>query len=260
MEIIEISRSNLKEHARLLKICFPDSNLTPEYLDWLYFANPAGNVVGYDAVVGSDVIGHYACIPIHVGNRMGLLSVNTATHPDFRSKGIYQSLATLTYEKSWAEFSFVVGVANSKSAKTFIDRLGFTEVGRLNLRFGKILPPSQNTRTWSRSEIEWRIKSPKQRMLKRSINDNLLELSLRPHKFPFKIKTTVSVRPYNEIAIEDLKKSMTIGFTLDWVKGYQPIIRLPERLKPSPLVLILKSLDGSITELDSWSFPDFDAF
>jgi hypothetical protein len=260
MEIKEISRNNLEEHVRLLKICFPDSNTTYKYLDWLYFANPSGNVVGYDAVVGANVVGHYACIPIHVGNRLGLLSVNTAIHPDFRSKGIFQDLANRTYEKCKVEFSFVLGVANSRSARTFIDRLGFTEIGNLNLRFGRILPPSQNTRTWNRSEIEWRIDSPKQRILKKRVQDNLLELSMRPYKFPFKIRSLVSEKPHSEFEIERIRKSKTIGFTVDWVKGYRPLIRLPERLKPSPLVLISKSLDGSPIELDTWSFLDFDAF
>jgi hypothetical protein len=55
--------------------------------------------------------------------------------------------------------------------------------------------------------------------------------------------------------------SQKIGMTLDWRRGINPIAKLPEFLKPSPLALIFKPLlesDSSI--LSSFSYPDFDAF
>ena len=260
MEAIEISRDNLEKHALLLEKCFPGSHLTNEYLDWLYYLNPNGNVVGFDFIEGTKIVAHYACIPINIGNKSGLLSINTATHPDFRTKGLYQTLAKLTYEKCLTDFSFVVGVANSNSANTFVDRLGFTEIGRLNLRFGYIRPPNNNTRVWSESEIEWRINSPRQKISISTIQENLYQLAVKPHRLPFKIKALISLNPPTSAPSECHLNSRVLGFTVDWNKGHVPRLKLPERLKPSPLVLILKSLDGSVIELDSWSFPSFDAF
>lgn len=260
MEAIEISRDNLKKHALLLEKCFPGSNLNYEYLEWLYFLNPRGNVVGFDFIEGTEIVAHYACIPVNIGNKLGLLSVNTATHPDFRSKGLYQSLAKMTYEKCLTNFSFVIGVANSKSAKTFIEKLGFTEIGRLNLRFGRIRPSNHNTRVWSEAEIEWRINSPKQKILKIRRQEYLYELALKPHRLPFKIKALINMAPSFNSSSEIHLDSSVIGFTVDWNNGRVPLLKLPERFKPSPLVLILKSLDGTLIELDSWSFPAFDAF
>ena len=50
------------------------------------------------------------------------------------------------------------------------------------------------------------------------------------------------------------------GFTVDWIRDQKPQIQLPEKLKPSPLVMIYQTLSSADTQVNSWSFPDFDAF
>jgi hypothetical protein len=259
MEIRAISPENLVNQEALLRLCFPNSNLNRAYLNWLYFTNPLGNVVGFDAMDGNTLAAHYACIPTQIDDKQGLLSLNTATHPDYRSKGLYQKLAEQTYEQWSGDFDFVVGVANTQSAAGFIKRLGFNDLGRLNLRYGKLQRPDSGNRTWTKADIDWRSKSPRQQLEKRMLNNGMVEFSMRPKNFPFKIKCLVSISD-NEAKQNSEQIDNCRGFTVDWIKGSRSQLSLPEKLKPSPLVLIYKSLKGDDLEINSWSFPDFDAF
>jgi len=259
MEIKEIHLNSVGHHETLLNLCFPHSKLNRSYLEWLYFSNPLGDVVGFDAMDGDVLAAHYACIPTRVGESIGLLSLNTATHPDYRSKGLYQKLAQMTYESWSKKYNYVVGVANAQSASAFIKRLGFSEIGRLNLRFGDLRRPTSGARSWSQAEVEWRINSPRQQLEKKLVGDGLVELSMRPKNFPFKIKSIIPLQDTGLAGMEQMKVRKH-GFTVDWIKDSKPRIQLPEKLKPSPLVMIYQTLNGSDTEVNSWSFPDFDAF
>ena len=259
MEIKRIHRNSISHHETLLNLCFPHSKLSRRYLEWLYFSNPLGDVVGFDAMDGDVLAAHYACIPTRIGDSIGLLSLNTATHPDYRSKGLYQELAKMTYERWSNEFNYVVGVANAQSATAFVKRLGFTEIGRLNLRFGDLRRPTSGARSWSQVELDWRINSPRQQLEKKIVGDGLVELSMRPKNLPFKIKSIIPIQDTG-IAEMELLIARKQGFTVDWIKDTKSQLHLPEKLKPSPLVMIYQRLSGSDTEVNSWSFPDFDAF
>ena len=260
METVLISMQNLEKQVELLNICFPNSKIDKPYLEWLYYMNPLGNVVGFDSFEGENLVSHYACIPTKIQSRLGLLSVNTATHPDYRSQGLYQKLANLTYEKWSNGYDFVVGVANSNSAAVFIKRLGFSEIGRLNLRFGELQLPRNGSRSWETSDIEWRTSSPRKNFKKKTLDDGVIELSTRPSYMPFRIKSLITIHEVEPQSYLESLGYMKFGFTLDWVRGYNPKLQLPARLKPSPLVLILKAFNNCNIEIDSWSFPDFDAY
>ena len=259
MEFKEIECGNIPRHEALFKLCFPLSKLSRPYLEWLYFLNPLGDVVGFDAMDGEILAAHYACIPTRIGNSLGLLSLNTATHPEYRSRGLYQKLARMTFERWNQEFNFVVGVANAQSSSAFVKYLGFREIGRLNLRFGELHRPTVGARTWTVPEVNWRISSPRKQLKCKPTTDGLFELAVRPRYFPLNIKSLVPI--YGAIDLEEEKvETDKFGFTLDWIKGHHPRVQLPERLKPSPLVMIYQSLNGLDTDINSWSFADFDAF
>lgn len=259
MEISGISRERIGHYEALLKLCFPNSGLNMEYLKWLYFSNPLGDVVGFDAMDGDVLAAHYACIPTRVDGKIGLLALNTATHPSYRSRGIYKKIALQTFENWSSEFDFVVGVANKLAANACVRHLGFSEIGRLNLRFGDLRRPTIGARSWSQAELDWRINSPRKLLDKKLVGNGLVELSMRPKNFPFKIKSIVSIQNTDLVEIE-LSKFRVNGFTVDWIRDKRPQIQLPEKLKPSPLVMIYQTLSSVDTEVSSWSFPDFDAF
>jgi GNAT superfamily N-acetyltransferase len=247
-------------YQKLFSVCFPKSKMSVDYINWLYFKNPLGQAVGFDALEGDKVVSHYACIPTVVDGVIGLLSVNTATHPNFRSQGLYKKLAKTTYENWNEDFRFVVGVANAQSARTFVKHLGFTELGRLNLRYGNLNRPQIGSRWWTSKDIEWRMNCPRQKISKEILSTNLIELSLRPKKLPFNLKSIVFVSDAGKNEISEVRDQNRLGFTVDWVRDSKPKVRLPEWLKPSPLVLIFQSFGAVNVELNSWSFSDFDVF
>jgi hypothetical protein len=154
----------------------------------------------------------------------------------------------------------VVGVANAQSAKTFVKHLGFTELGKLNLRYGNLNRPQIGSRPWTSTDIEWRINCPRQKISKEILSTNLIELSLRPKMFPFNLKSIVFVSDADKNETRKVRDQYRFGFTVDWVRDSKPKVQLPEWLKPSPLVLIFQSFGAINVELNSWSFSDFDVF
>lgn len=230
-----------------------------EYIRWLYFENPLGTVVGFDAIEEGKLASHYACIPTSIDGLIGLLSVNTATHPRHRSKGLYKKLASMTYETWSMDYHFVVGVANENSANTFVNQLGFKELGKLNLRFGNLARPFAGSKKWTHDELEWRIKSPRQKFCKSEMSESLVKLSTRPNSIPLKITSIVQVSSSKSQEAPETEES-NYGFTVDWIRDSNPGIRLPEFLKPSPLILIHQPLSSKSSEVNSWSFSDFDIF
>src|SRR5258708_2073413 len=124
-------------YSDLLSSVFPDTKkYTPQFLDWQYNQNPSGKVVGYDAFLNGELVGHYVTIPVLYSfnneNIKGLLSLNTATHPSHQGKGLFTKLAQRTFDFAQGQgFKFVIGVANQNSSHGFINKLGFTLVAPL---------------------------------------------------------------------------------------------------------------------------------
>ncbi len=111
---------------------------TSEYLRWLYLENPHGRAVGFDAFFSGKLVAHYVTIPriYRVGSTKvrGLLSVNTATHPDHQRRGRFARLAGATYESTSQQgFQFVVGVADANSIQGFLSKLAFEHLGHIGL-------------------------------------------------------------------------------------------------------------------------------
>lgn len=178
MEIraVDIGGDALSAYERLFRRCFPGaSRLNVDYLEWLYARNPAGSVIGCDAWEGDLLAAHYVCVPVDavVSGRplRVMLSLNTATHPDFQGRGLFTRLANATYEAGAAAgVGAVYGVANANSTPGFIRKLGFTLVKPLDARvgFGRIdqidasaaREHAEFRRDWSQQALMWRIANP----------------------------------------------------------------------------------------------------
>ena len=259
LQLKEVSRSSVDDYSRLLSRSFVGFKPSVEYLNWLYFENPRGNVKGFDAFDGANLVGHYACIPIKINGYLGdsLLSLNTATHPDYQGRGLFSELASKTFESVSTAYANVIGVANAKSIGGFVKHLGFVKIGKLDLRFGSLERPADGRRCYSREELEWRISCPGRNLELSEIGPSNYLISTRIKRYLPAIKAVVSITPFQG----DTIASLSLGLTLDWRRGVEPIFKLPEFLKPSPLVLIYKPLlESDSTKLKSFSFPDFDAY
>jgi GNAT superfamily N-acetyltransferase len=103
--------------------------------DWLFDRNPAtGSQLEYMvADAGSRLAGQYATVPLRLqiagAPAHGLLSLNTATDPDFQHQGIFTTLAESVYEDAAGRFALVFGFPNGRSAPGFFHRLGWQDLG-----------------------------------------------------------------------------------------------------------------------------------
>jgi GNAT superfamily N-acetyltransferase len=270
----------LAEYGALFAACFPDTNkFTPEYIAWLYAQNPDGRAFGFDAREDGVLAAHYVCIPtqVYIDGRVVrvLLSLNTATHPRFQGKGLFTKLATMTYDAAaTAGFEGIYGVANANSTPGFIRKLGFqlvrplealVGVGRIGT-VGDQTPPRAFERVWSAQSLEWRCANP----------HNPVSCQRRGKTWQFHARAFGPwVHAYAELALPaDMAHTtgnapasplkLYIGLMPDDVKRSGGYVSIPQRLRPSPLNLIYRSLATPGAQLDqariNFSFLDFDAY
>jgi hypothetical protein len=257
--ITPISRDNLTRYASFLSEVFGREHLNPEYLDWLYFQNPTGAVVGFDAFLDGQLVGHYACVPIiiDVYDLPALLSLNTAVAEEFQGRGLFKLLALKTYVFAEEKFSCVVGVANKKSFRGFVRHLGFTHLGELELRLGNLDRPVLGQRVYSLEEISWRTRNPSGELkIMHSAESGRVVLIKVVGRY-FKLKSIVRISNLNR-PLSNLGPRRAFGLSVDWRSYTSPKLFLPKKFKPAPLHLIFKPLKESECLLTSWSFPDFD--
>lgn len=284
---VEASHEGLRSYAQLFKACFPKAHhLDEKYLQWLYAENPEGRVVGYDAWHGSRLAAHYVCIPARMRllgvARTGLLSLNTATHPDFQGKGLFTRLAEQVYSSAAMEgFEFVYGVANANSTPGFVRKLGFSQLGQLDAKIG-IGPvvrglshaksgterESSFFREWTDQSLKWRVQNPK--------NPVTTAKDAAGNLYAFAKTGYPGLLAYAELPA-DSGLGFSAGRFVCWPRvfiGIRPAweresfsslyFNIPKFLRPSPLNLIFKSLVGQDELRDirnvRISFLDFDAY
>ena len=260
ISFLPISQSSISEYEELLTRVFQKDHLTDKYLNWLYFQNPSGPAVGYDAFSGKKLIGHYVCIPIAIDTyeKPALLSLNTVVDPKYQGKGLFKSLAEMTFQAAMNNYSCVIGVANKKSFRGFIRHLGFEYLGDLDLRFGKLERATLGQRIYSISELHWRSGNPEGELKLQALPNSSRTLVSRRFKGLIRISALVKTHDPESKSFISTDR-LVVGLTLDWRRGKKPIFFLPKRFKPSPLHLIFKPLADNDCKITSWSFPDFDA-
>ena len=180
--ILPIDQSRISDYISLFDDAYPNFSPTQEYLRWLYFENPLGNVIGFDAYDEDKIISHYACIPTKVDGFEGLslLALNTATHPKYQGRGLLKVLANRTYEFAGDNFAGVFGVANSKAVNALVRHLNFVQLGNLELRFGNLFRTHVGSRVYSEREIAWRSRCPGKALKRKKIMPALEKVTTKP--------------------------------------------------------------------------------
>ena len=263
---VNVDVISLAEITSLLNLCFPKSVdvETKEYVKWEYEENPEGYVVGFNAYLGTTLAAHYATIPISMiingQRRRGLLSLNTATHPEHRGRGLFVNLAQQTYDYAKKNgYDYVIGVANANSTHGFVKYLGFDLICPLTFRVGFGLNIKSNKdyiykRFWNSDLLQWRMKCPSYKYYR--VGNSIVSPILYGAKKILKLNTDFQLkrlwlRPLN----------LYIGLGADLQKGYY--FKLPKFIKHSPFNLIFKDLTGGqlpkITSENIWfELIDFD--
>jgi GNAT superfamily N-acetyltransferase len=268
---------HLQAYSQILSEVFePAAKFSVDALAWRYRDNPAGPVMGMDAWAGDRLAAHYATCPTlaRVGGRSlkGLLSLNTATHPDFQGQGLFTTLAAATYERAAdAGYDFVMGVANENSTPGFLRRLGFQRVERLAAGLLARLPGRLTEAAvdfqveWPQAQMAWRLANPAGRYFVDPRGG--LTMVASPTHIP-RVRC-VALLPGDAPA----SGPRPAGLALSLFMGLEPRVKLtslgffavPERLRPSPLNLIYKPLSGAAPlalepATTAINFLDFDPY
>jgi len=208
------------------------------------------------------------------------LSLNTAVHPDHQRRGLFRDLAERTYELAKdRDVHHIVGVANANSTHGFVKRLGFDLIGHLDVRLlwrsprptisGGAVPPSWQ-HIWEPHDLAWRLRNPSApyRLSRRA---GYLEVLARTHipgvRAILKLDDPAEADTYRESRLEasrgpSLRLWMGRSTRIDIPAGSG--IPVPDRLKPSPLNLIVRRLRSDSPPIDparvEFEAIDFDAY
>lgn len=122
----------LPQIQQLFEICF-EKQIKSEYLKWRYLLNNSDDILVYVAVENEKVVANYSAFPCELninGKKVkSALSMTTMTHPKFKGKGIFQSLAKLLYEEMRKrKYEVVFGFPNNNSHNIFINKLGWKDI------------------------------------------------------------------------------------------------------------------------------------
>lgn len=173
------SNDELQELVDLQNIVYQHRGLqfSVDGFKYWYKENPVGEVVSYSAFEHNKMVSHYACIPtqMKIEDRVvkGVLSMAVVTHPDYRGRGLFRTLAQKTYEKAKElGYEFVIGVANANSFPIFMRHFPFNYIGQLDVKWGwgKIkIPNKMFSHYWTDKTIQWRTNKPKYSKYKNNI-------------------------------------------------------------------------------------------
>ena len=268
IEQVKTDDHSLQEIQQLLQLVFEKNaaKFSLDYLKWQYVDNPVGSIVGFNAYMENVLAAHYVTMPIYMnieGKRtLGVLSLNTATHPEHQGKRLFTVLASKTYQYAAENgYKFVIGVANANSTHGFIKNLDFKLIGPLTFKIGigtKVYSQRDYTftRYWNQEIMDWRLKNPAMQYYK---NDDLV---VSPIKVGFK-----KLVCHNGAELVSLPKlhlrplNLYIGFGADLGKGVY--MNLPKFVERSPFNLIFRDLTGgSLPEMNQknilFELMDFD--
>jgi GNAT superfamily N-acetyltransferase len=263
---LDDSTTGIRQISVLLNNVFPAAkHLTESYLAWQYLENPTGTAVGFNAWMGNELAAHYVAIPVRYGldgeELTGVLSLNTATHPDHQGKRLFTLLAERTYEEAARRgHSFVIGVANANSSPGFVKKLGFQLVTQLEALLYLGPAPVRDDRcrsferTWDRKTVAWRVGNPALQY-GRSLAGGRFRIEAPTGTFGIKADLgdfPLSLQPDPPWSPRVLPHPITLWIGWDERRTSRGLrgFAVPDRFRRSPLNLIYKALDGRLPKVE----------
>lgn len=262
--------NSLRELIGLFELSYAGKSdkLSLSFLQWQYLDNPAGEVVGFNAYAGEKLVAHYVAIPYYMDINgkptLGLLSLNTATHPEHQGKRLFTRLAEMTYSfASENGYKFVIGVANQNSTHGFLKHLKFSLISPLIFKvgIGKVKYPVSSDfvfcGTWDTAFLEWRLKNPSFSYYKNGEN------VVSPISVGFK---KIIFNDCKGVAPDGMPRLRLRPFTMYIGIGGKPsgiFINMPKFIPHSPFNLIFRDLtNGDLPQMDKdnvlFQLIDFD--
>ncbi len=248
----------LSQLIGLMNVSFPDCEFRENYYQWQYIDNPSGRVVSYNAFAeDGQMVAHYAAIPIKMvlnGKvEIGLLSLNTATHPAHQGKRLFTKLADLTYKKA-AElgYKFVIGVANANSTHGFLKYLNFYLVAPLEFKVGMgdifkhAVNIEKNKVYYDENILKWRLNNPE---FHYSYAGHSIYGNRKEPLFHASVATIPECVDKSDVGLEKAFDVFNIYVGLGLEKKGGLYFNLPSFIKRSPFNLIFRDLTGGTLPL-----------
>ena len=240
----EISQAQLQGMVDLFKECFGDTKLTSDYVKWLYFDNPDGNVIGYNAYDGENLAAHYAVVPRNFmfENSKTVLSLNTATSPEYRGMSLFGKLATRTYELAKLKSNgSVLGVANQNSINGFLKRLQFSHHGQVGLRvvLTKQLQSLSEIKI-TEEQLAWRLRNPAVKYFSLKLGDRKFAVFSYKRSIPICLGLVSHDLSY----LSPLKRSIQVVLLPVYSMKSTNLrgVEIPNKFLPSPWHVIQRQL------------------
>jgi GNAT superfamily N-acetyltransferase len=272
---------DLDKTVELMGMGFPAAHkFSRGFLQWQYYDNPAGPPLGCNVLDGERLVGHLMGIPqavrLYGQPALVTLIMNVATHPDYRGRGLFLELvrrvAAMSAERGHAG---VVGVANQQTERAYRTRLGFQNVAGLHahleftpqrIDMARALAAAEFAHAWTDDTLAWRLRNPANPLrIAGATADSLVVEGASTT--PLIRARAVIPRAGLSVAARGgggLGPAVVLGLTPEGAARRGLAIRVPDRLRPSPLRLIWLNHQVPGDRLDPekilFSFLDFDAF
>jgi GNAT superfamily N-acetyltransferase len=279
---LDLTPGGIRDTCELLNAVYPHADhIDPAYLERLYFGNPLGETSGISAWLEGRLVAHYLMIPVKARIRgeeeLGIWPFQLATHPEYQGKGLFTSLHDAAIAQCREKgFGFFSGVGNAQSSPIFVRKWDVQAVRRLDVKvgLGPVPPPRQVgpgeldfVRVWDAAGLAWRISvaQPPYTVQHRRGRGTLFANAGR-----YAIRASLGSYPSEWIPVQTgrlvsanpVRLWMGLDPTRNW--RYSLYFNLPERLRPSPLILLFSDLTDENRQLDPakvrFDAFDFDAF
>ena len=244
------TKNDLLQLSALLCGVFHTKKLSVSYLEWLYFENPAGQALGYNAWCDGQLVAHYALVPKRTAKTSYLLSVNTCTHHNYNGLGLFKNLAAMSYDLAkQSGHRVIVGVANKNSIFGFKTRLGFLNPFSISVYIasGSALCETMLENTL-RSEINWRLRNPGSHYFVATFNHDYGLVFVKSRGIYVYLASFLWEKCRTNLpdSVKHLSKPPTV-FLLP-LGGISPdglTLKLPNQILPSPWHVIVKCLNNN---------------
>lgn len=248
--LASLGAEEIASTSRLLRLVFPHArHLTPDYLAWMYAANPHGAAVACNAYRGEELVGHMAAVPmrsrVEGGETTGMIMQNGAIHPEHRGRKLQSGISAAMFEEGARRgYAFCLGVGNIYSTGPLLTR--FQMLRPLEARLG--VGPLRRTddaanasveRVWDTAAVRWRLANPRRRY---SVRGGTI---FAPTGWP-----AISAILHDRAELPDegprpagpLRLYLGLDGAIDF--GRSRYVTIPNRLRPSPLNLVWRNLAG----------------
>ncbi|RZT42278.1 GNAT family N-acetyltransferase [Cupriavidus agavae] len=268
----------------LMAAAFPGATLySRDYLNWLYWKNPVGAAVGFNAWDTEGLTGHVVAIPqqivLHGKPETAILLLNVATAPRARGKGLFIELVRRTIELAAERgHAAVLGVANAQTYRAYEQKLGFQNVAGLDAHVEFIshkldmmwaTERAQLHQDWTEETLQWRLSNPNNPLrIVAATRDSITVEG----KSSMPIIRSRAIIPRRGIPVgksltgtsSRIGPAVVLGMAPKGTVRHRFALEVPKKMRPSPLRLVYRNLvtpgDRLHPEEILFSFLDFDAF